>query len=264
MGIPVLRGREFVPQAKASGERVVIIDEGMARRFWPGEDPIGRRLSLDSGKTQSCEIVGVVKTGKYQSLREEGQAFMYLPFFQSYRPSAILVVHTAGPPKQVLPTVRRQVEELDPNMPLSHTETLEEYMAVPLFAARATGILLSAFGALALLLALVGLYGAVSYSVSQRTREFGVRLALGAQRADLIRLVLREGLAVTVMGLGMGVIGALALTRVLASLLYGILPTDPLTFAVVSVLLLGVTLAANYVPARRATKVDPMVALRYE
>ena len=154
--------------------------------------------------------------------------------------------------------------ELDPNMPLVHTETLEEYMAVPLFTARATGILLSAFGALALLLALVGLYGAVSYSVSQRTREFGVRLALGAQRADLIRLVLREGVAATVLGLAMGVIGALVLTRVLSSLLYGIRPTDPLTFAGVSAFLLAVTLAANYIPARRATKVDPMVALRYE
>ncbi|PYV04118.1 MAG: hypothetical protein DMG10_08980 [Acidobacteria bacterium] len=137
-------------------------------------------------------------------------------------------------------------------------------MAVPLFTARATGILLSAFGALALLLALVGLYGAVSYSVSQRTREFGVRLALGAQRADLIRLVLREGVAATVLGLAMGVIGALVLTRVLSSLLYGIRPTDRLTFAGVSAFLLAVTLAANYIPARRATKVDPMVALRYE
>ena len=189
---------------------------------------------------------------------------MYLPFFQSYRPSAVLVAHTAGAPKEVLAAVRRQIEELDPNMPLVHTETLEEYMAVPLFTARATGILLSAFGALALLLALVGLYGAVSYSVSQRTREFGVRLALGAQRADLIRLVLREGVAATVLGLAMGVIGALVLTRVLSSLLYGIRPTDPLTFAGVSAFLLAVTLAANYIPARRATKVDPMVALRYE
>ena len=264
MGIPVLRGREFGPQDNASAAPVVIINDAMARRFWPGEDPIGRSLSLDSGKAQSCEIVGVVKTGKYQSLREEGQAFMYLPFFQSYRPSAVLVAHTAGAPKEVLAAVRRQIEELDPNMPLVHTETLEEYMAVPLFTARATGTLLSAFGALALLLALVGLYGAVSYSVSQRTREFGVRLALGAQRADLIRLVLREGVAVTVMGLAMGVIGALVLTRVLSSLLYGIRPTDPLTFAGVSAFLLAVTLAANYIPARRATKVDPMVALRYE
>ncbi|HEY2930681.1 MAG TPA: ABC transporter permease [Acidobacteriota bacterium] len=264
MGIPLLRGREFGPRDSVDSPKVVIINDAMARRFWPGQDPIGRRVSFGFDNPRALEIIGVVKTGKYRSLRDDAAPFMYESFSQSYRPRATLVVHTAADPKQSLPAVRSAIRELDPNLPVLQAETLEEYMAVPLFGARVTGILLSGFGGLALLLALVGLYSAVAYSVSQRTREFGIRMAVGAGPVDLIRLVIHEGLPLILIGLVIGVACALGTTQVLSSLLYGIGPTDPLTFIGVSLLLVGVAVAASYIPARRATKVDPMVALRYE
>ena len=259
MGIPLERGREFTVRDKATSPSAVIINEAMAERFWPGQEPIGRHFQIVD---QKVEIVGVVKTGKYRTLGEDAQSFMYLPI--GYGSRATLVVRAGGDPHGLLPALRHEVQALDPNVVPFDLETMKEYMALPLFPARTTGLLLGAFGFLALVLAVAGLYGVMSYGVSQRTHEIGVRMALGAAERDVLKLVVGQGMRLTFIGVAFGLLGAFALTRVLASLLYGIRPTDPLTFAVVPSLLTMVTMLASYIPARRATRVDPMVALRYE
>jgi len=263
MGIPLLRGRDFTADDAMALPRPAIVNEEMARRSWPGQDPIGNRMGLVHDKSHNdLVVVGVVKTGKYRTLSEEPQPFMYLPL--DYRPRATLVVRTEGDPSALLASVRREVQALDPNVVPIDLETMKQYMALPLFPAHTTGLLLGAFGILALVLAVTGLYGVISYGVGQRTREIGVRMALGANQSDVLKLVLRQGMLLTVVGVSLGVIASLAVTRVLSSLLYGIRPTDGATYISVSLILTGVALAACYIPARRATKVDPMVALRYE
>jgi putative ABC transport system permease protein len=263
MGIALLRGRDFAAGDATASPKPVIINEAMARRFWPGQDPIGKRMGFPDDKSHSGLVVaGVVRTGKYHTLSEDPQPFLYLPF--DYRPRATLVVRTEGDPRVLLTSVRRAVQALDPNVLPIDLETMKQYMALPLFPAHTTGLLLGAFGILALVLAVTGLYGVISYSVAQRTREIGVRMALGANRRDVLKLVLRHGMTLTLIGVSLGVIASLAVTRVLSSLLYGIRPTDPATFVAVPLLLMAVALLASYIPARRATKVDPMVALRYE
>ncbi len=263
MGIPLLRGRDFTADDAMALPRPAIVNEEMARRSWPGQDPIGNRMGLVHDKSHNdLVVVGVVKTGKYRTLSEEPQPFMYLPL--DYRPRATLVVRTEGDPSALLASVRREVQALDPNVVPIDLETMKQYMALPLFPAHTTGLLLGAFGVLALVLAVTGLYGVISYGVGQRTREIGVRMALGANQSDVLKLVLRQGMLLTVVGVSLGVIASLAVTRVLSSLLYGIRPTDGATYISVSLILTGVALTACYLPARRASKVDPMVALRYE
>jgi predicted permease len=267
MGITLPRGREFNGQDRAGSPPVAIINEAAAQRFWPGQSPIGQRLLVQTGPgpqdRQSAEVVGVVRTGKYRTLSEDPLPFFYQPILQNYRPRSTLVVR-AEDPRRLLPAVRREVQALDPNIVPFDLETMKEYMALPLFPAHTTGLLLGVFGALALVLAIGGLYGVMSYAVSQRTHEMGVRRALGAGREDIVRLVVGQGMLLTLLGIGIGLAGAFGATRALASLLYGISSTDHATFAAVSLILVGVALAASYIPARRATKVDPMVALRYE
>ena len=264
MGIPLVQGREFNEQETATAPRVVIINQEMARRFWRRRNPIGQRISFAFGDHPSFEIVGVVQTGKYRSLRESPEPVMYRPFLQAYSPRATLVVWTAGNPRPMLAAVEHEIHMLDPNLPSAQGETLKDYMSLPLLLARVTGSLLGAFGVLALLLAVSGLYGAVAYSVSERTREIGIRVALGAARSDVLKLVVKQGMLLALIGTAIGMAAALLATRVLSNLLYAIEPTDALTFVTVSVLLIAVALLASYIPARRATKVDPMVALRYE
>ena len=264
LGIPLLQGREFSRQDNNDSAGVAIINEAMARRYWQGQNPVGKRMTLPFGKQQTLEIVGVVATGKYGSLQEEGQPFMFRPFSQVYEAQAVLVVQTAGDPKPMLASVQRQIHTLDPNLPVLDAETLAQYMSIPLFVPRITGILLGTFGLLALLLAAVGLSGVVAYFVSLRTREIGIRLALGAERRDVMKLVVRQGMRLSLVGVVIGLTAALGVSRVLSSLLYGIRPTDPITYISVAVVLTSVTLLASYIPARRATKVDPLVALRYE
>ena len=204
-----------------------------------------------------------MKTGKYQSLGEDPKSFFYRPLLQEYQPGVQLIVRTAGD-TPIVDALRQEVRALDPRMTLVGIETLEQHMQLPLFPARAAGLLLGLFGMLALTLAVVGLYGVMSYSVTQRTREIGVRMALGARRIDVVRLILGQGLRLTLTGMSIGVVCSLALTWVLWSVLYGISATDPVSFLAVAAVLTMVAVMASYVPARWATRVDPMQALRSE
>ncbi len=263
MGIPVLRGRDFIPEESKSSNQAsigaAIINDAMAQKLWPNQDPVGRRIRL--GEDTGLEIIGVVKTGKYRTLGEEPIPLVYLPRLPSRR---TLVVHTSGDPTALLDTIRREIQTVDPNIAATDLETMQQYMTLPLFPARTTGLLLGASGILALLLTCIGLFGVISYIVSQRTHEIGVRMALGARRADVLKLVFGHGFAVTSIGLAVGLAAAFGVTRFLSSLLYGIRPNDPVTLLGVSLGLALVALLACYLPARRAMRVDPMVALRYE
>ncbi|HEU4939410.1 MAG TPA: ABC transporter permease [Vicinamibacterales bacterium] len=265
MGISVLSGRSFKNTDDEKAPPVVVINQEMAERFWPRQNPVGQFVTLmgsDGGRTRA-EIIGVVKTGKYASLGEDPKSFFYRPLLQEYEPGAQLIVRTAaGAP--VIDALRHEVRALDPRMALVGVETLEQHMQLPLFPARAAGLLLGLFGLLALTLAIVGLYGVMSYSVSQRTREIGVRMALGARRIDVVRLILAQGLRLTLTGMAIGVVCSVALTWVLRSVLYGISATDPVSFLAVAIVLTMVAVIASYVPARWATRVDPMRALRTE
>ena len=265
MGIPVLRGRSFTNSDDAGAPPVVMINQQMADRFWPHQNPIGQFINLMGPRDSRtrAEIVGIVKTGKYQSLGEDPKSYFYRPLLQEYQPGVQLLVRTTGD-TPIVDALRREVRALDSRMALIGIATLEQHMQLPLFPARAAGLLLGLFGVLALTLAVVGLYGVMSYSVSQRTREIGIRMALGARRSDVLRLILGQGLRLTLTGLAIGVGCSLALTWVLRSVLYGISPTDPLSFLAVAFVLTMVALTATYMPARWATRVDPMTALRTE
>jgi putative ABC transport system permease protein len=265
LGTPVMRGREFQRHDDETAPRVMVINEAMAERFWPGENPIGQRVVAgELEKGQSYEVVGVVKTGKYRTLSESPRPALFRSFLQAYRAKATLVAHTNADAGQLLKAVREEVQRLDPNLALIESGTLKEHLAFTLFPAQVTGLLLGVFGLLALLLAVVGLSGVIAYSVGQRTHEIGVRMALGAQRQDVLRLVVGQGMSLSLIGIVLGLVVAVALTRFLSSFLYQIEPTDPATFLLVSVLMAVVSLLACYFPARRATQVDPMVALRCE
>jgi ABC-type antimicrobial peptide transport system permease subunit len=237
----------------------VVINQEMAQRFWPGRNPLGQHFK-DGEET--LEIVGVVKTGKYRSLAEDAKIFMYRPIGSASK--AFLVVRCAGGEQSALGDIRRVIQRLDPNVVPMDMESISQYMALPLFAAHTTGVLLAVFGSVALLLATIGLSGVVSYSVSQRTNEIGVRMALGADRLDVVRLILKQGMRLTLIGILCGLVLSFAATRVLSGLLYGIKPGDPATFAAISLILAAVALVSCYLPARRAASVDPMKSLRAE
>jgi predicted permease len=265
MGIPLLHGRDFSDADNPGASKVVIINDDMARRFWPGEDPLGRRISRGEGKDrESLEVVGVVKTGKYRTLGEDPRPFMYHPHAQTYVPRMHLIVRSEGDSAVALSGMRRVVQELDPHLALYDVESLQGLMLLPLFPAHAAGLVLGALGLMALLLAMGGIYGVMSYLVAQRTREVGIRMALGARAQDVLRLVVGNGMRLALIGVGIGLAGAFAITRLLSSLLYGIRPTDAVTFAGIALALTAVACLASYIPARRATRVDPMVALRHE
>jgi predicted permease len=261
MRIPLVRGREFDERDQEGAPGVVIINETMARRYWPGGDPLGRRLKLTK---DWLEIVGIAKDVKNRSLSEGPRPFLYLPLLQDYRSNMILVARTAVEPEKMFPPVRAEVATLDPEIPMFDAKTLEEHIGISLFLQRMAATLLSIFGLLALSLSAIGLYGVMSYSVSQRTRELGIRISVGAERRDIFKLIVGQGLALSIVGLLCGLVVALAVTRLTANLLYGVSATDPATFIAIALLLLCVTLLACYFPARRATKVDPMIALRVE
>lgn len=261
MGIAMLRGRDFKQNESDSPEAgAVIVNEVLAQKLWPGQDPTGKRIALGEAKTTS-EVIGVVGAGKYRTLGEGPIAVVYrgnLP------PARTLVVRTSGDARPLLEEVRRQVQLVDPMMAATGSQTIEEYMALPLFPARTTGLLLGASGLLAVVLTAIGLFGVIAYVVSQRTHEIGVRMALGARQTDVLKLVMRQGLFVTLIGLLIGLSAACATGRLLAPLLYGIGANDPATLAAVALGVTAVAMLACYLPARRAMRVDPAVALRYE
>ena len=240
---------------------VAIVSRAMARRFWPTEGPVGRTLRYGQ---RPVTVVGVVGDVRQERLDVEGQPAIFVPQLQDPRRGFTLVIRTNGDPRAVAPTVRRQILAVDPEHPIIRIAPMEEVLADSVTQPRLMSWLLGIFGGLALGLAVLGVYGVIAYTVSLRTHEFGVRLALGAQPRHVLRLVLGDGMKWVSLGLGLGVLTALGLTRLLASLLYGITATDPITFGGVSVLLGLVGLLACYLPARRATRVDPLVALRFE
>ncbi len=261
MGIPLQRGRDLTEkEADGTTPDGVVINEYLARRLWPGEDPLGKRLALSGEKTTS-QVVGIVKNGKYRTLGEGPMAAV----FRGTLPAArTLVVRTAGDERQVLDEVRRVVPEVDPLMTTTMAQTIGDFMALPLFPARATGWLLGVSGILAVVMTTIGLFGVIAYVVSQRTHEIGVRMALGARRSDVMKMVMAHGIRLTTIGLGIGLCAAFGAARLLSPLLYGIGPNDPATMTSVAVGLAAVALAACYLPARKAMSVDPSVALRYE
>ncbi len=265
MGIDLVLGRDFKPEDREGAPGVVIINESFARRFYgANQNPIGKRLSVSGREGPLMEIIGVARDSKYNTLGEAPLPYFYLPHQQHMSDEMSLLVRTAGDPQNSLASVRSEIRALDKHLPVSSASTLNEYLGGALLLPRAGAALLGIFGMLALVLASTGLFGVMSFTVARRTREIGIRIALGAQGVDVLKLVLREGLVLVLVGVALGIAAAFALSRLLTSLLYGVSATDPLTFIGVSVLLVGVALVASYIPARRATKVDPMVALRYE
>ena len=264
MGTVLLRGRDFTEADRKGAPGVVVINETLAANLWPNEDALGKRVSVSGPEGPFFEVVGVARDGKYRSLGETPHPYIYQPVLQSYDPKMTLVVRTTGEPQSVVTSVREQIRALDSNLPITNVKPLRDQVDLSLFPSRVAAWTLGGFGVLALLLAAIGIYGVVSYSVAQRTREIGVRRALGAKESDVLRLVLGEGFFVIAFGLALGLLLAFAATRVIAGFLYGVAPTDALTFVGVPLLLGLVAFVACYIPARRATKVDPLVALRYE
>ncbi len=264
LGAELLEGRDFTEQDGDTRPRAAVVNETFARRFWPGQSAVGKRFSTESGAGPWLEVVGVIRDGKYFSLSEDPTPLV----FRNLRPEngsyLTLVVRTASEPQSVIGALRDEFQQLDANLPVYNVKTMTEHMALPLFPARVAAMLLGGFGLLALILAAIGIFGVMSYAVSQRTREIGIRMALGANAGGILKLVVGHGLKLIVVGLGIGVAGSVAGTRLMSSFLYGVSATDAVTFAIIALLLTGVALLACYVPARRATKVDPMVALRYE
>jgi putative ABC transport system permease protein len=265
MGIPILRGRGFSEQDTGESQKVLIINETLANRLWPGLDPVGRRMSFgDPDEAGWSIVIGVARDSKYRGLRENPRPYVYIPLAQEYMPSLAMIVRTESDPQSLTSTLRGQVQSLDGQLPIYNVKTLEEHLGVLLSQDKMAATLMTTFGMLAMVLAILGIYGVMSYSVSQRTREIGLRMALGAEPRSILRHFVGQGLLLTLTGTGVGIVAAYYLMQYLSSLLYGVSATDPLTFAAIAVLLTLVALVACYIPARRATKVDPMIALRYE
>ncbi|HEX7312592.1 MAG TPA: ABC transporter permease [Pyrinomonadaceae bacterium] len=263
MSTRLVRGRDFDERDDEKAPQVALVNETFARRFWPGEEPLGRRFRLGGPGAPPTEVVGVIGDGKYAGLNEEPQAYVVRPLAQVYTGMNTLILRTDGDARELLAAVRKEARQLDPHLPVSG-KSLEERLAMPLLPIRVAAVLLGGFGLLALLLAAVGIYGVMSHAVSRRTREIGIRVALGARGSNVLRLVLGQGMAPVLVGVALGLLAALGLARLAGSLLFGVSASDPLTYVGVAALLTGVALLACYVPARRATKIDPMAALRNE
>jgi putative ABC transport system permease protein len=273
MNVPIVQGRDFDERDRDGAPCVAIVNEAFTERHFGGVSPLGKHLVKLSGRPnekQMCEIVGVIRDNAWQSLNEKVRPFYALAFQQSDERRMTLMVAATSDAKTLVGPVRQIIRDLDRTIPVSDVQTLPDYFSVALYPFRLVGAMMAACGLMVLLLATVGIYGVISYSVAQRTREVGIRIALGASQIHILKLIVRQGMLLVGFGLDLGLVFALALMRVAASavaeaeLLFGVSTTDSLTFAGVTFLLMLVALLACYLPARRATRVDPVVALRYE
>jgi len=266
LGAPLAEGRDFTPRDDAAAAKVAIINRTMARNLFPNESAIGKRLQLVNSEQSNewREIVGVVADVRYSGLDDPGEAAIYTPFAQTSFLWSNLMIRTTVPPQTLFRSVRNAVASVDPALEPANFRTMNDLVSESVAQPRFNTTLLAAFAALALLLAAVGIYAVIAYSVTQRTHEIGVRLALGARKGDVIRLVLRQGMTPALAGAAIGLAGAWAMTRLISGLLFEVSATDPATFAAVTLLLLAIALLACWIPARRAAKVDPMIALRRE
>jgi putative ABC transport system permease protein len=268
LGIPLVAGRDFSERDEEKSAPVVIINEALAERYFPNQNPIGKHIRPDIAIEPEGppwrEIVGVVGAMRYGGPGKEPRPEFFLPQMQMPFLPPATVVRVAGDPLAIVGAVRSEVRALDSDLPVDRVKTLDQYLTESVAQPRFNTLLLALFAGVAMILTAVGLYGVMSYSVTARTREIGVRVALGARGPDVLRLVINQGMKLTLIGMAMGLVAALALTRLMAGLLFGVTPTDPATFALISLLLVGVALLACYIPARRAARVDPMTALRFE
>jgi predicted permease len=263
MRIPLVRGRYFDERDTRGAPETAIVDEALAERYWPNEDPIGKRLQR--GKSGAWRtVVGVISDAKEYSSENEPPIAVYYPAEQVTARSMYLVVRTTPDPAQMTSAITKEIQTVDPEMPVYDVSTMDERLSDSLARRRFSMLLLGVFAVIALVLAAIGISGVMAYSVSQRTHEIGVRMALGARSRDVLGLVVGQGIRLALAGTGIGLLAAVGLTRLMTKLLFGVSAADPATFVGVTVVLMSVALAACYVPARRATKVDPMVALRYE
>jgi len=264
MGIPVIMGRAITDRDTGTAPKVAVINEAAARKFFPNENPLGRRFGTDPETNGQIEIVGVLRDAKYNSVREPAPATMYVPFRQSRLSNAVFEVRTAAAPAGAMGGVREIVRQIDPNLPLMDVSTQIEQVERRYAQEKLFAQLYAMFGALALVLASVGLFGLLSYNVSRRTSEIGIRMALGAQRADVVGMILRESMLLVGAGVAIGLATALGTSHLVATLLFGVAPRDPGTIAAATAVMAGVAALAGFLPARRASRVDPMVALHYE
>jgi predicted permease len=265
LGVPLLAGRLLSDRDDAKAPKVVVINETAARRhFAPNENPIGKRFGFTLERRAEVEIVGIVRDVKYNSVRDAAPPTMYFPLAQRWFPGVTFEVRTATDPTALVRAVREAVREVDPNLPVTNTTTQAEAVEGRLAQEKLFARAYALFGLLALALAAIGLFGLMSYGVSRRTSEIGIRMALGAGRGDIVAMVLKESMTMVVVGIVVGLAGALAAGRFLSTLLFGLQPTDPMTIGAAVLVMIGVSLVAGYLPARRAARVDPMVALRWE
>jgi len=266
--VPLLRGRAFQDSDNAAAPQVAIVNQTMADRFWPHQNPIGRRFTLKTATTapKTLEIVGLAATGKYSFIAEDPRPFFYVPLAQNYSSTRALQVRSSVAPEALFEPLRDEVHRLAPDLPVMQLETMRQTLAGSngLLIFRSGARIASEVGAIGLILAIVGIYGVVSFAATQRTREIGIRMALGGTARDVISLILRQGLRMLIVGLAAGLVAALLITRAMTRLLIGVSPSDPLTYLTVAVILSAVALAACWIPARRATRVDPAITLRYE
>jgi putative ABC transport system permease protein len=262
--IPLVSGRNFSTSDDVSSQRVALIDDTLAHRYWPGEDPTGKQIKAGALNSQApwVTVVGVVATIKSDGFDAPAAPHVYFPLFQNPGVTAAIYLRTSADPGTLGDTIRHEVQSVDPGIPVFAVRTMDEVVAKSLADRRFALVILAVFAGVALLLASIGIYGVMAYTFSQRTHEIGVRVALGAQRSDILRMALGEGMLLVAIGLGAGLIGATIVTRFLRSMLFSVTPTDPATFGAIAALLAAVALFACFIPARRATQVDPLVALR--
>jgi putative ABC transport system permease protein len=261
--IPLIRGRDFNDQDSIDAPHVAIVSKATVRKLWGDDDPLGRVIRV-IGSGRQFTIVGVVGDVRMNSLDQAPQAAMYFPVGNRLAPVMDVAVRTQGRPEDALPAIRGRVHDLDPELPVSTVRTMDQWVSSNAAQPRLNSVLLGVFAFVALLIAAIGIYGVISYSVTQRTREIGVRMALGAPRRDVLRMIVGEGMRMGIAGIAAGLAGAVAVSRALSSMLFGVQARDPLTFASVATILVAIVLAACYLPARRATAIDPVIALREE